>query len=187
MVQGFIKTSGALKNSVRKFTNRVNKNPEVGKFKYSVDTHWEGGVLCKAQIRKTHNLVVDEPPEFGGCDLGASPVELVLAALGTCQEIMYSKLASRMGIELEECDVRLTAELDVRGLLGIESEEVVHPGFSSINYETTIKSSASKEDLQTLINAVEKQCPVLDMLNRNVKVKGSIKIDGKPGYTKEVA
>ena len=177
MGHGYINTQGTIKDSVSNITDKVSKDINFGKFTFSVNTHWEGGVLCKAQVRKSHSIVVDEPPEFGGCDLGVSPVELVLAALGTSQEIMYSKLASIMGIELEDCDVRLTAELDVRGLLGIKDDESISPGFSKINYETTIKSSASNEEMQKLINAVEKQCPVLDILTRNVKVAGSVKIE----------
>ena len=178
MGQGYIKTQGTIKGSVSNIIDKVAKDINFGKLTYSVNTHWEGGALCKAQIRKAHSLVVDEQPEFGGCDLGASPVELILAALGTSQEIMYSRLASIMDIELEECDVRLTADLDMRGLLGIKDDESIPPGFLKINNETTIKSSASNEELQTLINAVEKQCPVLDILTRNVKIIGAVKIEG---------
>ena len=187
MAQGFIKTHRNLEDTVNKITDRVTEDPEFGKFTYTVNTHWEGGVLCKANIRRAHSLVVDEPPELGGCDLGASPVELVLAALGTSQEIMYSTLASKMGIELEECDVSLTGEFDVRGLLGIQSEEVVNPGFSCINYVTTIKSSATKEKLQMLVDAVQRQCPILDMLTRNVNINGSTTLDGKEEYKEDVA
>ena len=124
---------------------------------------------------------MDEPPAFGGDDLSASPVELVLAALGSCQIIMFSALASTRQIELEECEVTLKARLNVRGLLGInENNQAVYPGFSSINCETKIKSSASKEVLQKLIEDVENQCPVMDMLTRSVSVEGTAFINDEP-------
>lgn len=114
-----------------------------------------------------------------GCDLGVSPVELVLVALGTCQEVMYSVMASKMNIKLDECDVKLTAELDVREMLGVKGAEKAYSGFTNIDYVTKIKSDASSEDIKKLIKTVEKQCPVLDMLTRNVSINGSSIINNK--------
>lgn len=167
--------------AVGKIIDSAHEDSEYGNFKYYVNTKWEGGTLCKNQIRRAHKLLVDEPPAFGGDDLSASPVELVLAALGSCQIIMFSALAATRQIELEECEVTLKARLNVRGLLGIkENNQVVYPGFSSINYETNLKSSASQEELRTLIDDVEKQCPVMDMLTRSVPVEGTALINDEP-------
>lgn len=174
-----IKSLETVKISINNMIEKSKNDPEFGKFKYYVNTRWEGGTLCKNQIRRAHKLLVDEPPSFGGSDLSASPVELVLAALGSCQQIMYSALASIRGIPLEECEVTLTAKLNVRGLLGIESEELIYPGFSSIKYETNISSSANDSDLKKLIEDVENQCPVMDMLTRKVVVEGETFINKK--------
>ena len=175
-----IKSLESVKVAVGKIINNANEDQDFGNFKYYVNTKWEGGTLCKNQIRRAHKLLVDEPPAFGGEDLSASPVELVLAALGSCQIIMYSALASIRSIELEECEVTLKANLNVRGLLGIrEQQQAVYPGFSNISYETKIISSESTEILQNLVKDVEKQCPVMDMLTRSVNVEGSTLINDK--------
>ena len=166
-----------VKVSVGKMMDSANEDPEFGKFKYYVNTKWEGGTLCKNQIRRAHKLLVDEPPAFGGNDLSASPVELILAALGSCQQIMYAALASIRDIPLEEIDITLKANLDVRGLLGIANDKKIYPGFSNITYETNIKSSASKEELKQLVEDVENQCPVLDMLTRTVDIRGTTLIN----------
>jgi len=168
-----------VKDSVQNLISKASKNSSFGKFSYTADTHWEGGVLCNASVRNEHNLVIDEKPILGGCDLGVSPVELILVALGTCQEIMYSITATKMNIELEKCEVKLTAELDVRGMLGVKGEEKVCPGFANIDYVTKLKSNVSSEQLANLIKTVEKQCPVLDMLTRKVKMNGSTIINNK--------
>ena len=188
MSQENIRDLTGVKDSVQNLISKTSKNSNFGKFNYTVDTHWEGGVLCNANVRNEHNLVIDEKPILGGCDLGVSPVELVLVALGTCQEIMYSVTATKMNIELEECEVKLTAELDVRGMLGVKGEEKSYPGFTNIDYITKIKSSASSEQIEALVKTVEKQCPVLDMLTRNVKVNGSTIINNKKAaYQDKVA
>ncbi len=172
-----IKSLESVKVSINNMIDKSKSDPDFGKFKYFVNTKWEGGTLCKNQIRRAHKLLVDEPASFGGSDLSASPVELVLAALGSCQQIMYSALASIRDIPLDECEVTLTAKLNVRGLLGVSSDETVFPGFESIKYETNLSSSADEAVLQKLIHDVEEQCPVMDMLTRSVKIEGETKIN----------
>ncbi len=170
-----------VKVAVGKIISSANEDSEYGNFKYYVNTKWEGGTLCKNQIRRAHKLLVDEPPAFGGDDLSASPVELVLAALGSCQIIMFSALAATRSIELEECEVTLKARLNVRGLLGIkENNQPVYPGFSSIDYETKLKSSEPKDILAKLIEDVENQCPVMDMLTRSMSVNGNAFVNEEP-------
>ena len=168
-----------IKKAVVKMIEAVAAEPKNGQIKYRVNTQWEGDVLCSANIRKFPALTIDEPAAFGGGDTGPSPVEIVLAALGTCQEIMYSALASVMDIPLEECKVTLTGDLDVRGLLGMGADAGIPPGFTEISYETRIKSSADKSQLEVLVAAVENQCPVLDMLLRNMKVTGHAYLNGE--------
>ena len=179
MSQENIRDLTGLNDSVQKLLSKTSIDENFGKFSYSVNTHWEGGVLCKARVRNEHSLVVDEKPILGGCDLGMNPVELLLVSLGTCQEIMYSIIATKLNIELEECEVKLNAELDVRGMLGAKDNSETSPGFTTINYITKIKSNASSEQLTDLIRLVEKQCPVLDMLTRKVEIKGSTIINNQ--------
>lgn len=171
-----IKSLESVKVSINNMIDKTQSDPEFGNFKYYVKTSWEGGTLCKNQIRKAHTLLVDEPTSFGGTDLSASPVELILVALGSCQQIMYSALASTRDIPIEECEVTLTAKLNVRGLLGISSDEKIFPGFSSIEYETNLSSDADESVLKQLIHDVEEQCPVMDMLTRSMKIEGSTNI-----------
>jgi uncharacterized OsmC-like protein len=172
-----IQSLETVKVAVGKIIENANQDPEYGKFKYYVNTQWEGGTLCKNQIRRAHKLLVDEPPAFGGQDLSASPVELILVALGSCQQIMFAALASIRNIPLEECEITLKAKLDVRGLLGIGKDKKIHPGFTNITYETKLKSPASKKALEELVEDVENQCPVMDMLTRKIHVEGSIVIN----------
>lgn len=180
MSEDNIQSLEVVKVAVGKIINSATEDKEFGNFKYYVNTKWEGGTLCKNQIGRTHKLLVDEPPAFGGDNLSASPVELVLAALGSCQVVMFSALAATRGIELEELEVTLKAHLNVRGLLGIKEEKkTVHPGFSKINCETKITSSESNEILRQLMEDVEKQCPVMDMLSRPMNIEGTAQVNGQ--------
>ncbi|MCG6878589.1 MAG: OsmC family protein [Deltaproteobacteria bacterium] len=137
------------------------------------------GVKCSAKVRNFPPMTVDEPPELGGTDAGMNPVELVLVALGTCQEIMYAACAALMNIPLNKVKVNVDGDIDIRGLLAMDDS--IPAGYSKIGFETTIESDADKETLKKLVDTVEAHCPVMDTLVRSIPVNGtiSIKKDGR--------
>jgi putative redox protein len=92
-------------------------------------------------------------------------VELILAALGACQEITYRLFAENLGIPLNHVSVKVEGRLDLRGLFAVD--EGVRPGFREIRATVEIDSPASKDDIERLRLAVDSHCPVLDIL-RNV-------------------
>jgi putative redox protein len=130
----------------------------------------------RVQIRD-FALVVDEPEQIGGSNTGPTPVELVLAALGTCQEIVYATYARVLGIPLNGIEVSAEGRLDLRGFFGVAEEPA---GFKDVTYTVDIKSPASPEDLARLIEAVNAHCPVLDILQQPVQVAGSYRVNGVP-------
>lgn len=138
---------------------------------FSAATRQAGGLRSEATVRG-FGLIIDEPTALGGQDAGPNPAELILAALGACQEITYRLYADTLGIPLDGVSVRLTGRIDLRGLFGVVDS--VRPGFRDIEAEVTIDSPASADDIQRLKATVERHCPVLDMLRHVTPVKTEI-------------
>jgi uncharacterized OsmC-like protein len=109
-----------------------------------------------------------------------SPADVILVALGTCQEIMYAALASAMDIQLDACKVEVTADLDLKGLMGMDDD--VPPGLLAMDYYVHLKSPAPDEELKKLIDMVERQCPLLDTLTRGIEVNGKVNINDRVEY-----
>ena len=109
------------------------------------------------------------PKVLGGKDEGPSPVELILAALATCQEITYKAFATAAGINIESVSVKLKGELDLQGFLALNKN--TRPGFQSISGTVDIKSSSPKAEIDKLIDTVNTHCPVLDILSNGVPIK----------------
>ena len=155
----------------------IKENPTSSNVVFRAETKWVEDVLCSASIRDFPAFAIDEPPELGGKDASYNPVELVLAALGTCQEIMYAAYASVMDIKLDSVEVEVRGYLDLKGLFGME--EGVPPGFKRISFDTRITSDAGDEALTQLINTVENHCPVMDILTRPQDISGTAFVNGK--------
>lgn len=153
-----------------------------GKFKANADTalatfesrsQLQDGFRSEVSIRQ-HELTVDEPESLGGSDSGPNPVELILASLGTCQEITYRAYAAALGIPLDNVSVHLEGDIDLRGFFAVD--ESVRAGFQAIRGTVHLESTASEEQLQKLRTVVNGHCPVLDIVTNPVPVELSLEI-----------
>ena len=88
------------------------ENTHAGHVRFTSDSRQVHGLLSRAKMRN-FELTVDEPPALAGTDQGPNPVELILAALGTCQEITYRFYADKMGIPLNSVSVIVKGSLDL--------------------------------------------------------------------------
>lgn len=108
-------------------------------------------------------MVIDEPRELGGADGGPNPVELLLSALAACRIITYRFHAARLGIPLDDVTIDLEGDIDLRGFLAMADD--VRPGFREIRGEVRVQSAATPEQLASLEDAVNRHCPILDIIS----------------------
>lgn len=169
-----------VKAAMMKTIEAIKANPRSANVFFKANTELLEDVRCSAQVRNFPPMIIDEPPELGGHNAGPNPVELVLVALGACQEIVYSAYASVMGIKLDSVKVSLKGDIDLKGMFGLD--DITPAGFKNISFETNIVSDSDEETLKKLINTVEKHCPVMDTLSREISITGIAKVNGKEIY-----
>lgn len=63
-------------------------------------------------IARQHAVVLDQTPEKGGTDLGFTPTELILLALGSCMTYNLLHYAHRNNLEIKRLEVELSDEVD---------------------------------------------------------------------------
>jgi putative redox protein len=165
-----------LKQLISDTQSAFRAQPDAAKATFKSSSRLTEGFRSEISIRQ-HRLAADEPPALGGTDSGPNPVELILAALGSCQEITYRAYATAMGIPLDSVSVELTGDIDLRGFFAVD--ESVRSGYQNIRGTVNIKSSASEAELQKLRVMVDAHCPVLDILTNKVPVSLSLSIKPK--------
>lgn len=164
----------ALKDIIVATQDDLRANPDHAIATFAADSRQVEGLRSETKIRQ-FAVTVDEPASLGGTDTGPNPVELVLAALATCQEITYRAYATALGIPLDGVSVTLQGSLDLRGFFAVK--DGVRAGFNDVRGVVNLKSSAPASDLAKLKEVVDAHCPVLDILRAPVPVELELKTE----------
>ena len=174
--------SEALRQLIGDTQSRFQAEPESAVMTFESDSRLQEGLRSEAMLRQ-HRLTVDEPEALGGGDAGPNPVELILAALGTCQEITYRAYATALGIPVDKVAVKLTGTIDLKGFFAVD--DAVRPGYQRISGTVQLHSSASEAELEKLRAAVNAHCPVLDIITNPVPIELDLQIERSPGLAAE--
>ncbi len=159
----------------------IGEQKEIAAFNFRASNKWVNGAnnqttvndyygACETHTRETPFVFdKDEPPVLLGQDIGANPVEYLLAALAGCVTTGLVYHAAARGIELEEVESTYEGNIDLRGFLGMTEE--VRNGYEGINITFRIKSNAPREQLEELVMITQQRSPVFDCVTNPVPVK----------------
>lgn len=148
------------------------KKPEAAAYTPKAVTEWKGGLLNENRIRD-FTVSSDYPVPSGGSDTAPNPMELVLAALGSCVSAVYVEYAAEMGLRLDGVSVETEGDIDLRGLFNVAE---VAPGYQRVSYKVTLKTNEPRGKVDELIALAESHCPVSDSLKNKVAVDRSVDV-----------
>jgi uncharacterized OsmC-like protein len=117
-------------------------------------------------------IVTDSPPDFAGYDLGPSSPELQLGVLGSCLNHSYLIQAAALEIPLQSIEVDVEGAIDPRaGSPGFETVPV-YP--QNISFVVALTTPASDDEIERLRVAVERACPILNLLKNPQDIAGRV-------------
>lgn len=127
---------------------------------------------------RDHQVLTDSPRDFVGYDLGPSAPELALGALGSCLTHSYLIQAAVQGVTLDSLEVEVTGRIDQRA--GETGHERTPREPHGIAYTVHIGTSAPDDAVAELHAAVERLCPILNLLRNPQDVVGTVRRTAPP-------
>ena len=162
----------------------LTAEPEGARFTWRVSNTWVRGTHSHSTARgffglgeeqdrpQAFHVDADHPEVFASEDKGATPTELLLAALAGCLTAGVATVAQNRDIQLRSVTATLEGQMDLRGVLGIDSD--VRNGYSDIKVTYDIDADASREDIEALVAQSQKRSAVYDIVTNPTNVTVSV-------------
>ena len=154
--------------------------PEAAKFAWRATCKWQNGTHSKSHVKgffglgqeqqhKTESsFEADHPEIFASEDHAITPIEYVLVGLASCLTAGVAAVAQNRGIQLRSVESKLEGKMDIRGILGIDSD--VRNGYDDIKVTFKIDADASKKDIEAIVAQSQKRSAVYDVLTNPTNV-----------------
>ena len=158
--------------------------PEAAKFQWRASCQWVNGTHSRSQIttfaglgqehehRQPYTVEADHPEVFASEDNGATPPEIVLAALASCLTAGVATVATNRGVQLRSVTATVAAGMDLQGVLGIDGD--VRNGFDRVDVTYDIDADASRADIEAIVAQSQKRSAVFDIVTNPTTVHVSV-------------
>ncbi len=110
------------------------------------------------------NVIIDEPIERGGTNLGPAPTEAAMTALIACTNVIGHKNAHRLGVDLGEVSIDADCKFDRRGVL---MEEEIDVPFPQVTLTVNCTTEASQEELNRVGEETAKYCAIAKLFSQS--------------------
>lgn len=158
--------------------------PEAAAFTFRSTCDWNEGTystntingffgLGEEQSRgQNFTIEADHPEIFAASDHAATPAEIALAALASCLTAGVAAVAQHRGIQLRSVRATVEADMDVRGILGMDPK--IRNGFSAVRVMFDVDADASRDDIAALVAQSQKRSAVFDLMTNPTNVAVSV-------------
>jgi uncharacterized OsmC-like protein len=123
---------------------------------------------------RDHQILSDSPADFAGHNLGPSSPELQLGVLGTCVTHIFLIQAADRQVPLTSLEVEVEGIIDPRGGKPGHEDTPIWP--HRIAYTVHIDSPASRAEIDALFEAVERSCPILNLLRNPQTIRAEVRL-----------
>ncbi len=150
----------------------IRNDPKVGQGTFTTVTEWMDGAAARTTAR-SFTIETDEPAPLGGTDQAIDPMELLLAAVGTCLQIGWVTHANRRGVDFRSLRIETKGAYDLQGYMALDPS--IPPGFLNISYTVEVDSDADPAILEEIRLAAENGSPVTQNVLQGTPIHAEVK------------
>jgi uncharacterized OsmC-like protein len=160
--------------------NALSQAPEAAEFTWRSTTNWLNGTYSRSTIEGFSGLgqdhvhttpftiEADHPTVFASEDRGATPVEIVLSALGSCLTAGVAAVAQNRGIQLRSVTATVQGTMNILGILGADPD--TRNGFSDVQVRFEVDADADADEIAALVAQSQKRSAVFDIMTNPTNV-----------------
>jgi uncharacterized OsmC-like protein len=164
----------------------LTEAPDGAKFQWRATCNWINGTHTHSEVeqffglgeeqsrRRCFSFDADHPEVFAARDQGATPVEYVLVGLASCLTAGIASVAQNRSIQLNSVCATVQGDMDIQGILGIDSD--VRNGYQRISVIYEIDADATGEEIQALIAQSQKRSAVYDIITNPTYVEVEVRV-----------
>jgi uncharacterized OsmC-like protein len=154
---------------------RYRDDPGAAEVTLSASGSLDEGVSCSVRTGAAIATAGLHPATGGDGSLLCSG-DMLLEALVACAGVTLRAVATSLEIPVAGGTVTAEGDLDFRGTLGVAKDAPV--GFRAIRLRFDLDSSATPDELDTLLRLTERYCVVLQTLARTPELSASLEQRG---------
>lgn len=146
-------------------------DPEAAVVTLEAEGRLGEGITCSVKSGKGL-AVAGLHSASGGDGLSLCSGDMLLEALVACAGVTLNAVATSLGLEVTGGTVRAEGDLDFRGTLAVTKDAPV--GFREIRLSFDLETTATAEELATLLKLTERYCVVLQTIAGSPEISTSI-------------
>lgn len=150
---------------------RKDRQGDIATPEFRATVVWDSGYHATTHVTDGQVVIADEPKRYGGEEMGVTPEDLLLTAVGSCLVATYIAGLSAAHINVEFLRLSVSGRVNFRTAFALEPGT---PGFEDIKVVADIQTDAPEEKVTALLEKLLKTAPIPDTIMRPVPLKVEI-------------
>jgi uncharacterized OsmC-like protein len=145
--------SVSIKTDRERTINTLSETPtDLEKSPISISLNWDYGFQIHVDYDQNSNrrMLLDQPKQVGGIDLGANPQEVILTSVAACLMRSFIELVQNQTLDVTSAEIDVNAFVDMHGMLGMDKNVPVK--VQDININISIVGSADSSAINDLLS-----------------------------------
>ena len=143
---------------------RYKDEPEAARITLKAEGTLGEGITCNVATGRAL-AEAGLHPATGGTGMELCSGDMLLEALAACAGVTLRAVATSLEIPVDGGRVHIEGDLDFRGTLAVDRDAPV--GFTAIRVRFELDTTASPEQLDTLLKLTERYCVVYQTLKQS--------------------